>query len=474
MQIRTGKRDFVWNYLGLFFRMGTSIVLMPFVLRFLTDDLVGLWYIFLSVSSFVTTFQAGFAPTFARNVAYCWSGARSFCRDGVSEDVGDDVDYGVFACLLAACRRVYRVISIVVVAFVAFPGSAYIWMVSEGMPLTEWVVPWMVFCVAVFLNVYFSYYESLLRGIGDLPGINKATIASNAVQMVVALGMLLAGCGLIACALGYLVQGVLFRSLCRRWFLGRRKVADGLASACKPESNGVSEIVRAVYPNAAKDTVVSVANYCMSGAITILCSLYLSLADTGNFSVLLQVFNAVANVSMVVLTTYQPALQSACANGDRSLERKLSGRVLSGYLAVFALMFVIVLACLPVLTLIKPSFAPSLGLCFLMGVYMCMWKLYSICATLITNTNHIPYMWAFVVSAALGVALSALLTGAIGLGPYGLILGQGLIQLAYNVWKWPREAARRLGTTVHGLIREGFIEWGESLRGFCRDRRNQR
>lgn len=464
MQIGAGKRDFVWNYLGLFFRMGTSLILMPFVLGFLSDDLVGLWYIFLSVSSFVTTFQAGFTPTFARNVAYCWSGARSFSKNGVSGDVGDGVDYDVFACLIAACRRVYRAISIVVAAFVALPGSAYVCGVSGGLDASEWAAPWAVFCVAVFLNVYFSYYESLLRGIGDLPSINKATIASSAAQMAVALGMLLAGCGLIACALGYLVQGVLFRSLCRRWFLGRDEVAGGLAAASEPGPDEVVSIVGAVSPNAAKDTVVSVANYCMSGAITILCSLFLSLADTGNFSVLLQVLNAVANVSMVVLTTYQPALQSAYANGDRALERRLSGRVLAGYLIVFALMFAAMLVCLPVLTLIKPSFSPGLGLCLLMGLYMCMWKLYSICATLIVNTNHIPYMWAFIVSAVLGVALSAFLTGALGLGPYGLILGQGLVQLAYNAWKWPHEAAARLGATVPGLVREGFAEWGGMVR----------
>ena len=71
MQIYSKSSDFIWNYSGLFFKMAGQLLLLPMVLSMLQDDLVGLWYVFLAVNSFVTTFQAGFGPTFGRNVAFC-------------------------------------------------------------------------------------------------------------------------------------------------------------------------------------------------------------------------------------------------------------------------------------------------------------------------------------------------------------------------------------------------------------------
>lgn len=82
MQIKARGRDVLWNYGGLFFRMAGQFFVLPLVLSLLDSEYVGLWYVFTAVSGFIVLFQAGFDPTFARNVAYCWSGARSFSKNG--------------------------------------------------------------------------------------------------------------------------------------------------------------------------------------------------------------------------------------------------------------------------------------------------------------------------------------------------------------------------------------------------------
>ena len=103
MQIGASRRDFLWNFGGTFFRMGSSFLLLPFLLAFLGDDELGLWYVFLAVSSFVTLFQAGFAPTFARNVAYCWSGARALSKRGVVRSgEGGEINWGLRSRVVAA------------------------------------------------------------------------------------------------------------------------------------------------------------------------------------------------------------------------------------------------------------------------------------------------------------------------------------------------------------------------------------
>ena len=73
--INIGKQDVIWSYLGTFFRVSTNILLLPLLVYFLTQEELGLWYVFASVAQLVVLFDFGFAPTFARNISYIWSGA---------------------------------------------------------------------------------------------------------------------------------------------------------------------------------------------------------------------------------------------------------------------------------------------------------------------------------------------------------------------------------------------------------------
>ena len=49
MAVNIGKKDVIWSYLGYFFNLCTNIILMPFILRAVEGNELGLWYTFLSV-----------------------------------------------------------------------------------------------------------------------------------------------------------------------------------------------------------------------------------------------------------------------------------------------------------------------------------------------------------------------------------------------------------------------------------------
>lgn len=76
MIINTNKSDIVWNYLGIITSLGSQVILLPILIKFLEPDVLGLWYIFVSIGSLVLLFDFGFNPTIARTVSYCWSGAK--------------------------------------------------------------------------------------------------------------------------------------------------------------------------------------------------------------------------------------------------------------------------------------------------------------------------------------------------------------------------------------------------------------
>lgn len=76
MQASVNKSDVIWSYLGTAFSMLSNLITIPMVIYFLDSDLVGLWYIFVSIGAIANLFDFGFTVTLARNITYVWGGAR--------------------------------------------------------------------------------------------------------------------------------------------------------------------------------------------------------------------------------------------------------------------------------------------------------------------------------------------------------------------------------------------------------------
>ena len=70
--------------------------------------------------------------------------------------------------------------------------------------------------------------------------------------------------------------------------------------------------------------------------------------------------------------------------------------------------------------------------------------------------NKNPYVRGYVCAALVGVPLSYALSGPLGLGSWGLVIGQAASQAMYNNWKWPMYLAGRLGTSYRALFRQGI------------------
>lgn len=254
----------------------------------------------------------------------------------------------------------------------------------------------------------------------------------------------------------------MFRSCCKHYFYQVDGVSAGLAGSPKLEKDEIEKIRLAITSNAYRDTAVSVANYVATAANTLLCATFVGLAESSVFSVTLRLVNACVNVSVVMLTTYQPSLLSAYANRDIELECDLSGKSMASIAPFYvACLVLVVFIGIPILGIFKPGTDSRPLLTILLGVYIFLWKQQSNCAMFIANTNRIPYMWPFVISAGLGIAVSYLLLDLLRGSVYGLALGQMVVQLAYNNWKWPHEAAKRLGTTCLKLMASGLKSLAE-------------
>lgn len=456
MQIKVSKSDVLWNYAGTIVSMTSNFVLLPFLMAFLSDEMLGLWYVFVAVGNLVMLFEFGFNPTFSRNFAFCWAGARRLAREGRDSEVGDEADPALLSCLIAACKMVYGRVTLVALAVLAIPGTAYVLHVSAGLDVAEVLASWTVYAAAVLLNLYFLYYAAMLRGIGSIAADNKIKIASKASQLAVTALLLFMGLGLFGAAVGFMVNSVLYRVLGSRAFWGDRRVAAMGVRDTLVDRAEVREVYRTISYNAYKDGAVQVANYAATQASTLICSAMLGLAESGAFSIALQFANAIGNLGLALANSYRPMIQSAYQRGDNGLIRRAAGKGAVVYLAIYVAGYLGVLVVVyPLLAVFKPgsSFSPLVysGV----SLYLLLYNWHSLFASMLCNMNKIPYTGAYIVTSACGLVLSVALIEMGGLGVWGLVLGLALPQLAYNNWKWPQAAAREMDTTVPALLRLG-------------------
>ena len=461
--IRTRKADVIWNYIGTIFSMVSGFILLPLLMHYFSDDELGLWYVYVALSNFAMLFEFGFNPTFARNIVYVVSGARRLTAEGCDKgSVGEGVDWHLLNTLVRASKVVYAVIAAAVLVLLTTAGSAYVAFISAGMdPAVIWG-SWALFCAATFLNLYFLWSTTVLRGYGDVAGEKKASVAGKVAQLVVSAALLAAGFGLLGAAVGFLANAAVMRLAAVVLLRGHREMEEGRRSDAAPvDLAAVRGVFSTVFHVAWRDGVVQVALYASTQAMSILSSLFLGLAETGTYSILLQFANAVYNFAAAYPKAFFPAMQSAFADGDLGRQRGYVSTGIVGYWALMVMGSVGVCAVvLPLLPLFKPGVSVDYGLFLGMCLYLGLLQQHSIFCNYIISMNEIPYMRGYVTAAALGVGFVCLLCGGFGMGAWGIVLGQAASQAVYNNWKWPVYLCGRLGSTYRGIVAQGVREWG--------------
>lgn len=458
MQIKLSKSDIIWNFIGIIISMASNFLLLPFLMRYIDSELLGLWYVYLSIGGIVTLFDFGFNPTIARNVVYCWSGAKELNAEGIAQTECTEPNYELLKKVINTCKVIYLVIASFALIILLTIGTAYVYHVSEGIISKEIWSSWIIYAMAVFLNLYYGYFATLLRGVGAVSDYNKINVFARLIQIAVSIGMLMLGYGIIAVALAYLLYGLLLRIFSRKLFYQYKNIGKKIKTIRgKIDSKELRKLFKIIWHNAWKDGLVAVAHYCANQASTLIASMFLTLTETGVYSISVQLITAIATISAGLYTAYQPAMQSAYASNQKNECKRLMSFAMIANCVIFWLGVVALITVgIPILKWVRPENSYDIMVMLGIAVYTFMYKRQSYYASFISNTNHVPYVKAYVLSSVAGIVCSVLLIRYVNMSVWGLVLGQFLPQLIYNVWKWPRKVYQMLDTTWMGFITYGL------------------
>lgn len=465
MRINLTSGDIIWSYIGTILSMGANLIMLPFLMYYLDGDMLGLWYLFASIGAVAMLFDFGFAVTFARNITYCWSGAERLKAEDVAFVEGREPDYALMKNVLAVCRTIYGILAGGALLLLVTVGTAYIAFVSRAVPGYYHMIAWLVYALAASLNLYYGYYASFLRGVGAVKQANVNTIIARAAQIVLTVSLLWLGLGLLGAVTAYLAYGVLFRVLGKRAFYRYQGIGENLAAVeGKPDRAEMRKLLGIVWHNAWRDGAISVCNFFCNQASTVICSLYLSLAETGAYSIGVQIASALAQIAGTLYNAYQPEIQSAYINSDRDALRRVMSLVVMSFVYLFLLGVAAFSAIgLPLLRIVKPSAVLPLPVLLGLCAYQFILKFRNCYTSYFSCTNRILYLNGFLVAAVLCVALSFAAIGPLRLGLWGLIAAQIVSQAVYNLWKWPMKAHGELNFSLWEMAVMGTDECRRKL-----------
>lgn len=458
----SSKSNVTWSYIGTIVSMGSGFVLLPMLMFFLSDDQLGLWYVYVAIANLALLFDFGFSPTFARNIVYVANGAHKLLASGKdASSVKGEIDWHLLNIVIKSCKLIYAILAFIVLGVLATIGTAYISYITSSVDTYTVWSSWIIFCLSIFLNLYFLYSTTILRGYGDIASENKAKTFAKISQLVVSAILLLMGMGLVGAAIGYLVNSIVLRILAVIFTRKHSEFEFGRKlDRLKIKASDLIQVVKTIGHLAWRDGFVQLALYASTQAMSILCSLYLGLAETGTYSILLQLSTAICNFAAAYPNSFYPEMQAAYTTDNKARQRDIVSSSIVAYWLVMILgtigTYVVIL---PLLPLIKPGFVVTNGLFIVMTIYLSLLQQHSICCSYIISMNEIPYMKSYIVAALGGLFFVYVFCEILGLGVWGVILGQVVSQVVYNNWHWPVYLCRKIGFTYFALWREGLSFW---------------
>jgi len=461
MSIQLSRKDIVWGYIAQFFSIAAGIIMLPLVLRMLKPNEIGMNYLMLTIGSMVSLFDFGFAPQFGRNITYVFSGAQVLMKEGVdiNHENSHDINYRLLSTMIHTARWVYRLLSLIVLAVMLTLGTVYIYRVTNGFTsVHNALYIWIVYSFSTFINIYYTYYTSLLTGKGMIMESKKAMVFSRLTYLAIGATLLKLNVGLMSIAIANLLAPFVNRFFSERFFF--TKELNEKLNAYEITKQEKLDLFKIIWHNSKKLGIVYVASYAITKLSMFLAGLYLPLKDIASYGLMQQFVVIISTVSGTLFILSEPRLSALKARGEETQLLK----TFSYSMGIYYLLFIgagtgFVLLGPWLLTLIRSNvLLPSTGILIVYMVVILLELNHSFFATMIVIGNKVPFVGVSLITAGLIVLGSFLSLAFTNAGVLGLVLVQGIVQLCYSNWKWPLVIFREFKINFITFIRLAFSE----------------
>jgi len=451
--MRINKTDVIWNYAATILRVASYAFLLPFILRTMSSEMVGVWSVFMAITAFAALLDLGFSPSFTRNVTYIFSGIKTLKVTGFHAEEGDDntVDYGLLKGIIVAMQWFYLRMAVILFVLLSTLGTYYIYSLLKNYkgPQTEIYIAWIVLCTISTYNIYTQYLDCLLQGKGLVKRSKQIVIIGQSIYLVIAAVFIMARFGILAIVSAQAVSVIIIRWLIHRSFFTKQIKDDLHAATPRPRK----EVMDAIYPNAIKIGLTWIGAFIIQRSSILIGSLYLPLESIATYGITIQLVSMIANFSTIYTLTYTPKIVQLRVAKD-------TGAIKHVYLKGQIVLLLTYLAGSVVLLFLgrwgldligsKTQIMPNL-LILVAIIISFLESNHGIAAGVLLTNNEVPFFKASLTSAAVTIILLLSMFYFAHMGLWAMVLAPGIAQL-YNNWRWPYELYKQLNIAPKDIV----------------------
>lgn len=435
---QTVNRTLIAAFVAQAVQYSAGLLVIPFLVTRLSPEEVGIWYIFIAVQglAFITDF--GFQPTFTRAFAAAHAGATHLIRQGLGEAPveGGGSNQRLVGEIMSAARIFYALLAGSVLLLLLAFGLPYVTaLVSRGhSDLMTAQIAWGIFAVGIALNLCVQWIGPALMGGGRIVANYRFIIVNRLGFAVGGIATLIAGFGLVGLAVSQIVAQLLALATV---IPALRKVSGERGSGVDRRA-GVHEVLKTIWPNASRMGAVAIGAFLITRFSMFAVSTFAGLAAVGTYAISLQILSAVNGVAQMPMQVAMPQLVAARVARDRQELKRMFLLSMAMFLGLFVIGAIAAVTIVPELLSLTHSRVALLPLptLALLAVILMLEGFHSNAAFFITTANEVPFMRPAILSG-IAVAATMTLAGWLGGGITAILLCQGLVQLAYNNWRWP-------------------------------------
>ena len=229
-------------------------------------------------------------------------------------------------------------------------------------------------------------------------------------------------------------------------------------SNIKSSVSDLKKIFDAIWYNAKKTGINFLGTFLTRQFGLFISGLYLTANDVASLGLMMQLTSIIGGISSTMFNSFQPQIISHRIEGDKVQ----TINTFSMAIAVFYIIFIVGAFGLVILgpwalSVIKSNASlPAMYILVLFLVISFLEEHHSNFAVFITTGNIIPFVPAALISGAFICIGDFLVLKYLGLGILGIVVVQGLVQLAYNNWKWPKWVLDEYQISLFDFQKTGF------------------
>lgn len=434
-----GKKDVAWSYFSLAMVQGVNILLLPVILNYLNSSELGLWYTFTSLYGLAMLIDFGFQTVISRNISYLWSGAKSVKSEGfdASEIKPSGIHLDYFIKVLSTVKFIYYVMGLIIFLLFISLGTLYLLEITNGeIDVQTALIAWAFYMLSIVLNISFSFWNAILKGIGAIKTYNQILVVTKVVQLVMSVLFLVWGYGLIGVSLAYLLSVIVNRVLQSVCYY--KYSAETQQTRSKIRFSYDKEIFTALIPNTIKTGILSLANYLIVNFPIILCSYFLSLKISGQFGLINQIITLILTLSNSYFNTYLSKFNYLrIKNQYDELIKLFTKSMITNYIFNIVAFALFLLLGNFILDIIGADYKLlTLAPMLIIIIYRFLYNNQMLFTTFLTTKNKIPHYRQFIISAILTVVVQIIALQVFESSLLILILPLLVIQLVHNNWYW--------------------------------------